>query len=258
MKKYLLTLLIAASILIVSLNAQASTIALLPMDGANGSTTFSDIIGNTWTGFGNARISTAQSTSGGASAYFDGSGDYVQADNAGLFNFGTSPFTIDLWIYPLSVDTGSNAYLAGRSHPDGGQGYDIRLQNEILIVGVNGWDFNIGTPSVNDINYLTASAWHNVILTSSASNAYLYVDGDLKGTSPRSNISNGINPFRIAYQSNYGGTAYYGYIDEFKITDELWTPTPVSNGVVPEPATLSLLSLGLLGLAFNKKRRNAA
>ena len=53
---------------------------LLPMDGTNGSTTFTDssLNGLTVTAVGNAQISTTQSKYGGASGYFDGTGDYCQ------------------------------------------------------------------------------------------------------------------------------------------------------------------------------------
>ncbi|MGE3429317.1 MAG: phage tail protein, partial [Hyphomicrobiaceae bacterium] len=60
-----------------------NVIALLHMDGTNGSTTFTDQKGHTFTATGNAQISTAQSKFGGASALFDGTGDLVSsADHA--------------------------------------------------------------------------------------------------------------------------------------------------------------------------------
>ncbi|MGE3298622.1 MAG: phage tail protein, partial [Porticoccaceae bacterium] len=60
-----------------------NVVALLHMDGTNGSTTFTDQKGHTFTATGNAQISTAQSKFGGASALFDGTGDLVSsADHA--------------------------------------------------------------------------------------------------------------------------------------------------------------------------------
>ena len=53
------------------------TKALLHMDGADGSTTFIDESGKTWTRAGNAQIDTSQYKFGGASGLFDGSGDWV-------------------------------------------------------------------------------------------------------------------------------------------------------------------------------------
>ena len=50
----------------------------LKMNGANGSTSFLDSsrFGHTVTANGNAQVSTAQSKFGGASAAFDGNGDF--------------------------------------------------------------------------------------------------------------------------------------------------------------------------------------
>ena len=57
------------------------TVALLHMDGADTSTTFTDESGKTWTANGNAQIDTAQSVFGGASGLFDGTGDYLSASD---------------------------------------------------------------------------------------------------------------------------------------------------------------------------------
>ena len=59
---------------------------LLPFDGSNGatSTTDSSNTGNTITFNGNAQISTTQSKFGSSSAYFDGTGDYIDAGGSSL------------------------------------------------------------------------------------------------------------------------------------------------------------------------------
>jgi hypothetical protein len=240
------------ALFVFSAQAGAAVISSLPMDGSNGSVSFLDGSGKTWTAFGNAQISTAQSISGGASALFDGSGDYIQADNSADFNFGSGPFSIDFWMRPL--DVGANTYIAGRSYPDGGSGYDLRLDmNEVLVVGINGWGFNLGTYNVADKSYLTQDSWHHIILSSTGLNTYLLADGILQGTSPRSGISDGSNPFRIGLTSNFGGSGYNGYIDEFKMYDEaIWTP---GQSVVPEPATMFLLGMGSLAMAVLKRKQ---
>lgn len=87
--------------------------SLLHFDGANNSTTFTDVFGRIWgansTG---AKISTAQSKFGGASLLLNGSTDYIQTPNgSGMtdFNFGTGDFTIEAWVRPnaaISSDKG--------------------------------------------------------------------------------------------------------------------------------------------------------
>jgi hypothetical protein len=83
------------------------------MDGADNSTTFTDSspTAHTVTRSGDAKISTTQSQFGGASAYFDGTGDYLTVANSEAFNFGSGDFTIDCWIRPAAVS--AHAIFAG-------------------------------------------------------------------------------------------------------------------------------------------------
>ena len=69
---------------------------LLPFDS-----NFNDNSKNNFsvTAYGNAQISSTQSKFGGASAYFDGNGDYLEVSDNNLFNFGNGDFTIEFWIY---------------------------------------------------------------------------------------------------------------------------------------------------------------
>ena len=82
---------------------------LLHFDGADGSTTFTDSSPRpkTVTAIGDAKISTAQGLFGGASGYFDGTGDALSVANSTELDFGTGDFTIECWVY-----------IAGNSAPD--------------------------------------------------------------------------------------------------------------------------------------------
>jgi phage-related protein len=85
----------------------ASVSLLLHMDGNNGSTTFTDSSSatRTVTRYGNAQISTAQSKFGGASGYFDGTGDYLAVPANSAFHFGTGDFTVECWVRPQADGT---------------------------------------------------------------------------------------------------------------------------------------------------------
>lgn len=92
----------------------ADVVALLNMDGADGSTTFTDSTGlRTWTAAGNAQIDDSL---GYNTALFDGAGDrvttpYVQAD----FDWWTTDYTIEAWINPTTMADWS--YLDGAQRP---------------------------------------------------------------------------------------------------------------------------------------------
>ncbi len=93
----------------------ANTVLLLHADGSNGSTVFVDSgsNGKTVTAYGNAQISTAQSKFGGASAYFDGNGDYLSVPSSDDWSFGTEAFTMEAWI--RLDDTSTYKSLVGRA-----------------------------------------------------------------------------------------------------------------------------------------------
>ena len=247
-KKFLAVFMFAVFFLTLPLSAQASVISMLHFDDE----TFKDEAGSAWVSNG-AVISSTKSVSGGSSAYFAGQGKNVQVVNNNLFSFGNNPFTIDFWMNPSDISF--NFYLAGSSHPDSGTGYDIRLNPaEILVVGINGWGFNIGTDAFNDANYIEANKWYHVMLSATTDTAYLYVDGYLKGQSARTAVNGSGVPFRIGDTDGYGGAAFHGYIDEFRISDAALL-TPNSSNPVPEPATMLLFGLGLFGIAgVNRKK----
>jgi hypothetical protein len=145
---------------------------------------------------------------------FDGVDDYVQVSGT-VADFGSNPFSVDFWMN--SNNDGNIAYVLGKSHPDGGQGWDIRLHdNRIQVVGVDGWpaQWNIQTDQV-----IVANQWHHVAVTATASAVEVYVDGILRGSSGRQTISLASNPFRIGFTSNFGGTAFNGLLDEVQIYD---------------------------------------
>jgi hypothetical protein len=179
-----------------------------------------------WTGDGNANdvISGNGGTLVNGATYaagmveeafsFDGVDDYVQVSGM-MADFGSNLFSVAFWMN--SNNAGNIAYILGKSHPDGGQGWDIRLHdNRIQVVGVDGWpaQYNIQTEQV-----IVASQWHHVAVTATATAVDVYVDGILRGSSGRQAISLASNPFRMGYTTNFGGTPFNGLLDEVQIYD---------------------------------------
>lgn len=179
---------------------------------------------NWWTGDGHANDITggsggtlndnaAYSTGKVSQAFsFDGTGDYVQMPDP-VGDFGSSSFTVDFWMN--SNDDGPGTYIIGKSHANGGLGWDLRLNNNtIQVVGVNGWPAQYNFASDASV---TSGVWHHIALTSTETEVNLYIDGILKGTSPRSTISSTSNPFRAGWTTDFGGFAFNGLIDEVEI-----------------------------------------
>jgi len=88
---------------------------ILLCNGSNGSSIFTDSSPSpkTVTAHGNAQISTAQSKSGGSSAYFDGSGDFLTVPADADLQFGSGDFTVEAWVYPTTA-SGTRCIAAGQ------------------------------------------------------------------------------------------------------------------------------------------------
>jgi len=213
--------------------ASLSPVLLLHMDGAQGSTSFTDseLTPKTVTPFGNAIISTSQSQFGGASAYFDGTNSYLAVNNSPDFNFGTGDYTVDAWV-------------------------NWKALQDCSIVGLNSLAFEMYYSAASNILYIyqngnnrvsyhfipTIGTFYHIAAVRASGVTTLYVNGISVGTpySGSDNISGGASVLYIGKQSN-SNNYFSGYIDEVRILKgtAAWTSNfsvPISaysNPVVP-------------------------
>lgn len=148
----------------------SDVILLLPMEGEDNSTTFTDIslTPKSVTANGNAKISTTQSKWGNGSGYFDGVGDYLSMSNA-AFAFGTSNFTIEMWVYP----SGSGSFQTFVSTRDVNQGIFFGLNTG----GLYPVCYNKSTMLALSPISLSSAQWNHVALSRSGSALTIFVDG---------------------------------------------------------------------------------
>ena len=195
---------------------------LMHLNGTNGSTTFTDNSPSpkSFTVNGNSQISTAQSKFGGASAYFDGTGDYLSSPSNADYTFGTGNFTIECWAYR---STGNDNGILQISSTAGG--LQANVTTNLVIASWNSARLYI---QANNTYYIstaftnTVNTWNHYALVRSSGVTKLYFNGNLVtdiGTSGA-----------ITDTTNYTGTylvigGYYsttylwnGYIDELRIT----------------------------------------
>lgn len=181
------------------------------MDGADNGTTFTDVKGKTVTVNGNAQTKTATKKFGTASAYFDGTGDYLVVPNSADLNFGTGDFTIELWFNKSSTSNKGIFHMySGIPNPsvDGvGVGYD-GTQFQIYAQNANN-----GTGAFT----LIAGAWYHLALVRSSGSTRLYVNGVQLGSavSHAANISGNQLNIGLYYDPTF---TFDGYIDDLRIT----------------------------------------
>ncbi len=198
---------------------------LLHMNGANGSVAVPDDSGSAHvlTVNGNAQISTAKSKFGGASGYFDGSGDYLERANHADFQFGSGDFTIDFWIYPLA--TAAYNGVVTFWHPNANNG-DWRLY---LLSGSIVFDiYDEGNGGKNISAALSTNVWTHVAAVKDGSLMRLFINGTLQASvAPTSswNLNSTSSVLRVAAVYVLGMDYFNGYLDEVRISKGIarWT-----------------------------------
>jgi hypothetical protein len=196
----------------------ASTTLLLHCDGADASTTFTDsaTAPHTVTRSGNAQIDTAQSKFGGASALFDGTGDFLSLDGSADFAFGTGDFCIDFWVRFNTIAAKQTLY---DSTPSGGSGVHVRFYKE------NAGPFKLDVNGVTRIDTVTAiigaGTWNHILLARRNGVTRLFINGIQRGLdyADTNNYVNGAS--RPVIGTNGNNTAienFNGWMDEIRVS----------------------------------------
>lgn len=188
---------------------------LLHMNGTTGSTAFLDSSNNNFsmTGAGNVQISNAVKQFGTGSAYFDGTGDYIEAPLNSAFEFGTGDFTIEFWVYPTA--TSFSTYVARWSSGTNNAffiGGDTSSGIAVYINDASPAKITGGTIQVNQ--------WQHIALVRQGTSIKAYINGTQAGstyTIGTAAINSSTNNLRIGYD-HYGNPFFQGYIDELRIT----------------------------------------
>lgn len=194
----------------------ANVVALLHFDGADASTTFTDVIGKTWTAGGNAQIDTAQSKFGGASGLFDGSGDSVSTPDSADFAFGAGDFTIEAWVRVPNV-TGTKV-VACQWGAAGQRSWIMQVVNSSLqfVASAAGTSpsVTIGTPGAS----LSSNTWHHLAVTRNGSTWKAFVDGVAATQTASFTMHNSTDGCYIGTQTNGSTSPFNGHIDDLRIT----------------------------------------
>lgn len=189
----------------------------LHCDGANNSTTFTDVKGNTVTANGNAKISTAQSVFGGASGYCDGTGDWLGVANSGDFNFGSANFTVrgrfrcsDLSTYRGVFSVWGNGAAANRS-------WSVWITSNLIQASIS-TDGTTQTNAFIETPTIVVDTWYDIELSRSGSSMYLFLDGTSLGTPYNIGTTALYGPSSELQIGMAGGSApYIGWFDEIEI-----------------------------------------
>jgi len=230
----------------------ASVILLLPMDNSTGFTNMS-LNPLTVTAHGDTRISTAQSKFGGASALFDGDGDFLTIPNNAAFNLGTGDFVIEAWIY-INANSPANpeaqrgfsvcsTWNAGNPPISG---WILAVQGNSTTTGtglqLDSWNGQSSGTLFRATASIAHSTWHHIAASVIGGTRRLYLDGTLLTDSQTITVGDGYTQFnnfsnalRIAGSAlNNYPLPINGYIDDLRITKG--SGRSYSGATIPVPA----------------------
>lgn len=235
--------------LAVDLATSGSDVLLLNCNGTNGSTSFPDssAAGHAVTAHGDAQVSTAQSKFGGASALFDGTGDYLSVPDSADWDFGAGSWTIDFWVYP-TADSYYSGLVSITDYLTAG--WAVKFKGDTNRVEVQ-LDYTTILTAVTPCNLNT---WTHVAVVKDASAGTLsiYLDGQLDAQVADNNTYDGLSGADLLigrlYKS-YDNFYLTGYLDDIRITKGAarWTSDftpPASEAVAGSMATVTLKRYG--------------
>lgn len=195
-----------------------NTTLALHANGSDTSTTFTDSSSSshTVTANGDAQIDTAQSKFGGASALFDGSGDYLSVPSSSDWAFGTGDFTVDFWVRFNSTSGAQHLFNIGNY-----TNFDI-VKNDTGLFEVN---INSTTPISTSWNP-SAGTWYHIAVVRSGNNLYAFVNGSQLGsTADVSGKTVSQDGLRVGARGNDANYTLNGWIDELRVSKGIarWT-----------------------------------
>lgn len=215
------------------------TKVLLHFDGTDGSTTFTDESGKTWTAAVNAQLDTAQKVFGTASLYLDGSSYITTLDSADFTLDGD--FTIDL---RFRTSTVSATQMLLSHYTNDTSRWMFAIINATTIY------FYADTTIYlfNEALSLSADTWYHVAFVRSGSTITCYLDGTSIGSITYAGAldKTGDPTIGARYVTGAYGLPFTGWIDEVRIIKGLavwtanFTPPTQAYAVAEINATINI------------------
>lgn len=202
----------------------ASVVLMLHMDGANGSTTFTDssAAGESMVAVSGAALSTAQSKFGGASLALNGTTDYIEADAAsGNYDFAGGDYTVEAWVY--STEAGRRQTIITNRPSVSSRGF-VLYKDSSNRLAFERYDGVGGASSTNSGSLtIPLNQWVHVAVSRQAKGATnvqrLFVNGQTEGfISGTTSIGASTGLLTIGRNPAAAGREFAGYIDEVRIT----------------------------------------
>ena len=196
----------------------SSVSLLLPCNGLNNSTTFTDRgpAARTVTAVG-AQIRTDVSRFNGSSGFFSGSDQYLTVSNAGgPFYFGSGDYTMEAWVYLTSLATTRAIMGIWSAFYPSDQNfslyYDAGATKYRLILDPADWQVNVSTSSA------LANTWTHIACCRNGTKFRMFINGVMESETTQAGwtMSNGGGSMLVGGCTGFN--PFMGYLAEVRVT----------------------------------------
>jgi Concanavalin A-like lectin/glucanases superfamily len=192
-------------------------IALLHLDGANGSNVFTDVGGSVWSPVNNATLTTSHFKFGNASLDTQLT-HYITTPFATQWAF-TGDFTVELFAYwnNLSTGLGDSAFVGSGAATPKWVLFQLDTSGHLdfyasIVPGT--WGFHVTSSAV-----VSTGTWHHLAMVRSGSTITCYYDGVSFGSGTLSGTLDNSQGLAIGAIGSVFGQQFDGYIDEVRLSN---------------------------------------
>ena len=216
-------------------------------EGAGTSTRDTSPSGNTGTLTNFALTGTTTSTwvqgrtGSGYALNFDGSDDYVDIPNSTLWDFGSNPMAVSMWV---RFDSSKSSFLLMQKSGAGNGGFEFWWNANSLL-----FSFSSITNAITKTWVPSLNTWHHVVYTRSGNVHTLYVNGaSIGSTTTAGSVEDVTGALRIGGRDVDGGYELDGSLDDVRVYNRALSLQEIRNlyntGAVKANASTAQLQQG--------------